>query len=149
MNITKETIEDIYSHALETYPDECCGIVTGKDAKQTVHKCVNIQNKLNADDPQRYPRDAKTAYAIDRTAAETIYTGAKEKGENVIAFYHSHIDCDAYFSQTDKEAQIVFGEPEFPAALQIVVSVIKKQVCGIKAFKWDGEKNDFISLPLE
>jgi proteasome lid subunit RPN8/RPN11 len=148
MNINKDIIDSIYQHALETYPDECCGIVTGKGDEQTVHKCRNIQDELHADDPERHPRDAKTAYAIDREEADSIYKNARDRGEDVLAFYHSHIDCDAYFSQTDKDAQVVFGEPEFPDALQIVVSVIKKQICGIKAFRWDGEKQDFITINL-
>lgn len=148
MKINKDAIEKINEHAIETYPDECCGIVTGKGDEQTVHKCTNIQNELHADDPERHPRDAKTAYAIDRVAAEKIYSEARKKGEDVIAFYHSHIDCDAYFSQTDKDAQVVFDEPEFPDALQIVVSVIKKNICGIKVFKWEREKKDFISFDL-
>jgi proteasome lid subunit RPN8/RPN11 len=148
MNINKETIEEINKDAVEAYPDECCGIVTGKGEEQTVHKCRNIQNELHADDPEGHPRDAKTAYAIDRKEADTIYKNTKDNGEDVLAFYHSHIDCDAYFSQTDKDAQVVFGEPEFPEALQIVVSVIKKQICGIKVFRWNGEKKDFSSISI-
>ncbi len=148
MKVNKEIINSIYRHAVEDYPDECCGIVTGKGKEQTVHRCVNIQNQLHAEDPQSHPRGAKTAYAIDRTAADKIYSSAKEKGEEVIAFYHSHIDCDAYFSQTDKDAQVVFGEPEFPEALQVVVSAIKKEICGLKVFKWDGEKKSFDTIEL-
>ena len=148
MNINKNIIEAINRHAIETYPDECCGIVTGKGDEQAVHKCKNIQNALHADDPERHPRDAKTAYAIERAEAEKIYADTKANGEDVLGFYHSHIDCDAYFSDTDKDAQVVFGEPEYPEALQIVVSVIKKQICGLKAFRWDKEKQDFTSITL-
>ncbi|MBI4825691.1 MAG: M67 family metallopeptidase [Nitrospirae bacterium] len=146
MKITKEIIDGIYKHAVESYPDECCGIITGKGDLQTLHRCGNIQNKLHAGDPDGHLRDAKMAYDIDRVEAKKIFAEAKNNGEDVIAFYHSHIDCDAYFSETDKEAQTVFGEPEFPDAIQIVVSVIKKNICGLKAFKWDGEKKDFVTL---
>ncbi|MBI4844804.1 MAG: M67 family metallopeptidase [Nitrospirae bacterium] len=148
MKINKEILGGIYQHAVESYPEECCGIVTGKGDVQAVHKCRNIQNELHADDPERHTRDAKTAYAIDRAEAGRIYAEAKEKGHEVMAFYHSHIDCDACFSETDKEAQTVFGEPEFPDALQIVVSVIKKNICVAKAFRWDREKCDFVSFQI-
>lgn len=143
--IKKNVIEKIYQHALETYPDECCGIVTGDRHNQTVHICENIQNQLHAEDPERYPRDAHTAYTIDRSKGERIYSEAKKKGEEVIAFYHSHIDCEAFFSETDKEAQTVFGEPEFPEAVHIVVSIIGKKIYGMKRFKWDRDKKDFIT----
>lgn len=148
MKISKDVIDGIYKHAVESYPDECCGIITGKGDLQILHKCRNIQNELHADDPERHPRDASTAYDIDRAEVKKIYAEAKENGKDIIAFYHSHIDGDAYFSATDKEAQTVFGEPEFPDAIQIVVAVIRKNICGLKAFKWDRDKKDFVALRI-
>jgi proteasome lid subunit RPN8/RPN11 len=143
--ISEEVINGIYKHAIEEYPNECCGIVTGGSEGETLHKCKNIQNELHAEDPERHPRDSRTAYAIDRKEADRIYTEAAGKGEKVIAFYHSHIDCDAYFSDTDIAAQTVFGEPEFPEAIHIVVSVMAGNIAGIKCFRWDTEKEKFIT----
>ena len=60
--LNKEALEKIYSHAIQEYPDECCGIVTGDGMGITiVHKCTNIQNELHEKDPERYVRDARTA----------------------------------------------------------------------------------------
>lgn len=144
MKIKKEVLEEIYRHAIEDYPYECCGIVTGNINTQTAHRCQNIQNELHTHDPERYPRDARTAYTIDRAEAERIYAKAKEKTEDILAFYHSHIDCEAFFSETDISAQTVFGEPEFPDAIHIVVSVVNRGINGIKCFKWDKDKGEFI-----
>jgi proteasome lid subunit RPN8/RPN11 len=144
MKLNKSTIEEISRHALETYPEECCGIVTGDSDRQTVHLCRNIQDRLHSEDPGKYPRDARTAYAIERNEAEKIFAEAKEQGKSVIAFYHSHVEHDAYFSDMDKEAQSVFGEPEFPEALQVVISVKDRKINGIKHFKWDKDKKDFM-----
>jgi proteasome lid subunit RPN8/RPN11 len=146
MHFTKEVIEEIFKHAIRAYPYECCGIITGNRAKQTVHACQNIQNRLHAEDPKRYPGDARTAYAIDRREAEMIYSEARKNKEEVLAFYHSHTDHDAYFSEIDKEVQTVFGEPEYPDAIHIVVSVRAGKVCDMKCFKWDGQRRDFISI---
>jgi proteasome lid subunit RPN8/RPN11 len=143
MYFNQKVLEEIKNHAVEMYPDECCGIITGNKKHQTVHRCQNIQNRLHAEDLERYPRDARTAYAIDRTEAEKIYSDANNKNEDVIAFYHSHTEHDAYFSDVDTEVQTVFGEPEFPDALHIVISVRGKKICDMKCFKWDGEKNNF------
>lgn len=148
MYISKKVIEEIFQHAINTYPEECCGIATGKRDKQTVYLCQNIQNRLHAEDPERYPRDARTAYAIDRNELERIISLAKNRGEEIIAFYHSHTEHDAYFSEIDKEVQTVFGEPEFPDAVHIVVSVRKRRVCDMKCFKWDKDKKDFTSNQL-
>ena len=147
MRLTNKIIETISEHAIGTYPEECCGMITGIGHKQMVHLCQNIQNNLHAEDPDRYPRDARTAYFIDRNEAEKIFAFAKKQGRELVAFYHSHIDTEAYFSKMDKEVQTIFGEPEFPEALQCVISVKDGKIKEIKCFIWDGAKKDFLSIP--
>jgi proteasome lid subunit RPN8/RPN11 len=148
MQLSKEAIERIFRHSIEEYPDECCGIIIGNAEKQAVHECENIQNLLHNEDPIKHPRDARTAYAIERNEAERVFSLAKETGENILAFYHSHTDHDAYFSETDKEAQTVFGEPEFPDALHIVLSVKNGKAAHLKAYQWDKTRKDFIPVEL-
>ena len=142
----KDTLDRIFKHALEEYPDECCGIVTGSKNSYTVHRCNNIQNQLHAEDPARYPRDARTAYVIERSEFNGIVASAKEKEEEVTAFYHSHTEHEAYFSEEDLAAQTVFGEPEFPDSLHIVVSVMNGKIHDIKYFKWDRDLESFVVL---
>ncbi|MBF0344042.1 MAG: M67 family metallopeptidase [Nitrospirae bacterium] len=141
--IEKETHQLIYAHAIEIYPEECCGIVTGKKDKQNVHICKNIQNDLHQQDPLRYPRTARIAYTIDPKEADRVITKAIQNGEEILAFYHSHPDHDAYFSEEDVEAQTVFGEPQWPQALQVVVSVRLGLISGVKCFIWDGDSQVF------
>lgn len=147
MVLQKSVIDKMTNHALDSYPEECCGIVTGDGQSQDVHTCQNIQNRLHQEDPERYPRDARTAYTIEREEAEKIFSLAKKVGKDVIAFYHSHTDHEAYFSKMDKEVQTVFGEPEFPEAIHIVISVKDREVMDMKCFIWDKEKRDFTIGP--
>ncbi len=144
MHLKKNIIRKICEHALKEYPDECCGIITGDGNNQTVHLCRNIQNRLHAEDPLRYPADARTAYVIERSEFDRIISSAKEKGEGIIAFYHSHPEHEAYFSEEDFAAQTVFGEPEFPDALHVVISVMNGKIHDMKRFKWDREMQIFI-----
>jgi len=146
MKLTREIIEKIYAHAVEEYPYECCGIVTGVKDRQTFHVCRNVQNQLHTEDPVRYPRDARTAYFIDRKEFNSIVTSAKEIGEEVIALYHSHPEHDAYFSEEDVAAQTVFGEPEFPDSLHVVVSVMDRKIHGITCLKWDRGMHNFVAV---
>ncbi|MEF9426153.1 MAG: Mov34/MPN/PAD-1 family protein [Candidatus Mariimomonas ferrooxydans] len=113
MKLNENVIAKIYQHALETYPEECCGIVTGDSDRQTVHLCRNIQDRLHAEDPGKYPRDAGTAYAIERNEAGKIFAEAKEQGKSVIAFYHSHVEHDAYFSEWIKKSSLSSGNLNF------------------------------------
>ena len=73
---------------------------------------------------------------------------ASARNESVLAFYHSHIDCGAYFSSMDKEVQTVFGEPEFPNAVHVVVSVVKGNISELKGYLWDGKKLDFVPVDV-
>ena len=144
MKFNKEIIEKLHEHALKEYPDECCGIITGNNEKQALHLCENIQNSLYAKDPLTYTRNARTAYFIERKEFDNIISSAKKSGEEVIAFYHSHTEHEAYFSEEDVAAQTVFGEPEFPDALHVVVSIMNKKVNDIKCFKWAGTTKEFV-----
>lgn len=146
MMLAKETVEKIYEHALQEYPFECCGVVTGNADDQKVHLCENVQNRLHSEDPARFPRDAKTAYFIERSEFNRIISTANENGDEIVALYHSHADHEAYFSEEDFAAQTVFGEPEFPDALHVVVSVVNKKINGIKCFKWDRDIGNFFVL---
>jgi len=146
MKLNKTVIDEIYQHALKEYPDECCGIITGKGDRQTVHRCNNIQNRLHKEDPTRYPRNAHTAYTIDRSEFDFTISSAKKQGEIIIAFYHSHCDHESYFSEEDVAAQTVFGEPEFPDTLHAVISVINRNINDLKYFKWESNNQGFVMV---
>jgi proteasome lid subunit RPN8/RPN11 len=146
--LTRSSIEAISKQAAAEYPSECCGIVTGTRDRQRVHPCRNRQDELHARDPETHPRTSREAYDIDRREMERIFAGAKAAGEEVLCFYHSHIDCGAYFSQMDKEVLTVFGEPEFPDAVHVVASVQDGQIAEINGYRWDGTRQDFERLSV-
>ncbi len=146
--LTRSSIEAISKQAVAEYPSECCGIITGTDSVQRVHPCRNRQDELHARDPEQHPRTSREAYDIDRNEMERIFRDAAATGEQVLAFYHSHIDCGAYFSEMDKEVLTVFGEPEHPEAVHIVVSVRDREVREIRGYLWDGARQDFADVTV-
>jgi proteasome lid subunit RPN8/RPN11 len=146
--VTKQTWTEISRHSEETFPDECCGLVLSNGTTDRARRMENIQNKLHALDPLTYPRTASIAYAMDPRELETVLDEAGRTGAKLKAFYHSHPDHEAYFSAEDKAFATPFGEPSFPAAAQIVVSVYNRAVKTIKAFAWSEEARDFVELPL-
>ena len=146
--LTQETWNEISRHSQETFPEECCGVVLSNSVKDQVRRLENIQNKLHALDPATYPRTAAIAYAVDPRELESVIDDADNAGAKLKAFYHSHPDHEAYFSAEDKAFATPFGEPTFPNAAQIVVSVYNRAVKTIKAFAWSDEKKDFVELPI-
>ena len=139
----------IEAHALEIYPDECCGLlVKNAGGGSIVHACENIQNKLHAQDPEAHPRTARTAYRMDDLQVSRILTATEDAGGKLSAIYHSHVDCDAYFSEEDQTAAQFFGEPAYPGVTYLVVSVIDGEVKNRKAFSWSDDSGQFEDVPL-
>ena len=113
-----------------------------------MHRVKNIQNQLHDLDPQTYPRTAVIAYAMDPMELESVIQQAQLSGAKLKAFYHSHPDHEAYFSDEDKAFACPFGEPTFPETAQIVVSIYDRIVKRISAFAWFDEKQDFVEVAL-
>src|SRR3989304_2725852 len=135
--LNKDALEKIYSHSLQEYPNECCGIVTGDEMGITiVHKCRNIQDELHKKDPERYSRDARTAYHIDPKEMLNIFKDAEKKGLKVIAFYHSHPDHAAYFSQEDVDLAMGGIFPFLIIGIILLNSCLHENGNEVTSFKW-------------
>lgn len=141
--------EDISRHAVEAFPEECCGVILSDGRSDQVRRCTNIQNALHTLDPEGYPRDATIAYAMDPKELESIIREAESNGAKIKAFYHSHPNHEAYFSEEDKAFASPFGEPSYPDSGQIVISIYHGAVKRIAAYVWAPEKRDFVEVSLE
>ena len=84
-------------HAQSTFPDECCGVMLGTtegDAKH-VTTAVAVENAYKGKQEDRYEIRPEDLLAADKDA--------RAQGLDLIGIFHSHPDCDAYFSKTDLE----------------------------------------------
>lgn len=143
-------MEEVRRHAVEEYPDECCGvIVRTSDGGTRVVQVRNIQDEMHAKDPVAYPRTARIAYCGHPADLRAALDLADEPGCALLAFYHSHPDHDAYFSAEDMEQATPFGEPSYPDALQLVVSVYGRRVHDIKAFAWSPDAGAYVESAFQ
>jgi proteasome lid subunit RPN8/RPN11 len=94
-------------------------------------------------DPETYPRDAKTAYNIDPRELFKVFNEIESKGMILKTFYHSHPDHDAYFSDEDKKMALFDGEPTYPDAKHLVVSVYNNIVKDEAWFGWSSKTRSF------
>lgn len=145
--LNETALASVTAHALESYPEECCGVIlVGGDE---VHRLVNIQNRLHAADPETFPRDARIAYTMDPKELETVLEQAEHRGMSLKAVYHSHPDHDAYFSEEDKACATPFGEPTYPDAAQIVISVMSGNVGRVAVYAWNPDVEDYVETSLK
>jgi len=147
--IAREALAALHAHAREAYPDECCGMLVERDGSLSVVRVTNIQDELHARDPQQYPRTARLAYTMGREAVPVLLAAAH--GELILrAVYHSHPDHEAYFSAEDRTQALGGGdEPNYPEAVQIVISVRGGEIHDTKAFAWDAAAAEFVPIRLQ
>jgi proteasome lid subunit RPN8/RPN11 len=91
--------ESIYNalrkHGEETYPHECCGVLLGRseDGENTVEDAVRAGNTRTDSAHNRYHIAPQELVKIQRQG--------RERGLDIVGFYHSHPDHPAQWSKTD------------------------------------------------
>lgn len=126
--ISGRVLNELFAHARETAPEECCGLVTGvaNDRYREVARCRNEMTRLHHEDPATHPRDGRDAFFINPFEYERVRDEARRRGEHVTAVYHSHVGVGAYLSEMDLE----FAENElfpFPEAAHIVIGLVESR----------------------
>lgn len=148
--LTAEQLAEIIRQAEAGYPEEICGIVVGKPGSPEtyrVHQVKNLANQHLQKDTTGNDRDARTAYYMDGLEMLGIEKRADEAGLEFVIFYHSHPNHDAYFSAMDRERALSpFGEPLWPGASYLVVSVRDARAREAQYFAWDAARKDFVAV---
>jgi len=95
IRIEAEPWQVMVAHARQTYPNECCGAMLGHldDGFKIVRVAMPLENAFVGVQATRYELRPEDLLAADRAA--------RERSLDLIGIYHSHPDCDAYFSTTD------------------------------------------------
>ena len=120
MEFAPEHIDDIVAHAREDAPDECCGLLAGRDGRsERVFRMTNA-----AHSPLRFEVEP---LEVMRTLEEIDAAGLEP-----VALYHSHTRTAPYPSQTD----VTFAEA-WPGTPWIIVGLANGEV-DVRTFRIDG-----------
>jgi glutamate-1-semialdehyde 2,1-aminomutase len=142
MLITAEELAAIERQAVAEYPNECCGVILVRGAERRHVPCRNVQDQMHARDPATFPRTARNAYYMDPLDALRL-NRLLDEGFAFAVIYHSHPNAGAYFSETDRAQALIKGEPAYPGAVYVVLSVVGQQVKGLAAYRWNAERRVF------
>ena len=95
IRIESEPWAAMVAHARASYPNECCGAMLGSTDGETklVRESIALQNSFEGAQAARYELRPEDLLAADKAA--------RDRHMDLIGIYHSHPDCDAYFSTTD------------------------------------------------
>jgi len=96
LRIPKTVYDEIRRHGEETYPHECCGVLLGvfeSDDARMVSALARTGNTRTDSPENRYNIDPRELVRIQREG--------RERGYDIVGFYHSHPDHPAQWSKTD------------------------------------------------
>jgi proteasome lid subunit RPN8/RPN11 len=108
LKISQSDYLSLRQHGEGTYPHECCGVLLGQfddnDAESVTKSVSRIARCGNtrADSPHN-------RYQIDPRELIRIQREGRERGEDIVGFYHSHPDHPAQWSPTDLAEAHWFG----------------------------------------
>lgn len=118
MKISKDLVDEMVAHAREDVPNECCGMVGGRDGE--ARKVIRVVN--SAASPLRYEMDPQGQF----DALKEI----EGDGGELLAIYHSHTKSAAYPSQTDVNQAQNWPEPDY-----VIISLADAEAPDVKSYR--------------
>jgi proteasome lid subunit RPN8/RPN11 len=127
LKLTQVDYADIRLHGEETYPHECCGILLGHtdDAGTRIVTSAARCGNTRTDSPQN-------RYNIAPRELVRIQREGRERGEDIVGFYHSHPDHPAHWSSTD------LAEAHWIGCSYVITSVDKGKAAITNSFELSG-----------
>jgi proteasome lid subunit RPN8/RPN11 len=119
--------EALRAHGEETYPNECCGVLLGKNVAGAGNHVQQIVRAGNTRTDAAHNR-----YHIAPQELVKIQRQARNQGLDIVGFYHSHPDHPAQWSQTD------FAEAHWLGCSYIITSVEKGKAVLTNSFLLSG-----------
>ncbi len=123
--------EALRAHGEETYPNECCGVLLGKNngvEGNTVRQIVRAGNTRTDSAHNRYNIAPQELVKIQRQA--------RNLGLDIVGFYHSHPDHPAQWSPTD------FAEAHWLGCSYVITAVEKGKAAITNSFLLLGTTED-------
>jgi len=136
-----ELRRQIETEGSSAFPNECCGILVGRDVKdergerRVVERLVAGQNVFEADEQyHRFSIDPRIQLQAEREAAK--------EGKVVLGFYHSHPNHPARPSEYDRE----HGWPFYS---YVIVSIMDGKPADMTSWVLSAETEQFEKQGIE
>jgi proteasome lid subunit RPN8/RPN11 len=130
LKLNEQVYHAIRRHGEETYPHECCGVLLGRaaDGVNTVGDALRAGNTRTDSAHNRYHIAPQELVKIQRLG--------RERGLDIVGFYHSHPDHPARWSQTD------FAEAHWLGCSYVITAVEKGIAKQTNSFLLDGSSEE-------
>lgn len=126
LTLSSDVVNAIHAHGRETYPNECCGALIGRDGQ--VLEALALPNTT-----EEGPRRRFLVRPADYRAAEAR---AAETGQELAGFYHSHPDHPARPSQFDLDHA-------WPFFSYVIVSILNGAPADLRSWRLREDRSQF------
>ncbi len=155
LRITRAAMDVVERAAEQAYQrdEEACGYLTGPASDvalcNAAFEMENLANKYHQIDPEGHPRTGREYFKINSLKFEKALAQGEAAATPVKVFFHSHLDCGAYFSEEDAASMTNggTGAPAYPLAY-LVTAVDEGRVSGHKLFVWSPGTAGFVESPF-
>ncbi len=132
-------LDEMIAHATEDLPNECCGIIAGKDSVATQLFRVRNGEPFRLPDgtveyrasPFRYYMHPEDHFRVEREIDDNDW--------QILVIYHSHVASEAYPSPTDVlQSQWQGTDPPtdlYPGAYYVLISLKEADNPVVRAFQ--------------
>ncbi len=155
LRITRAALKTVEKAAVAAYGrnEEACGYLSGPASDPRLCAVAiemeNLANKYHQIDPEGHPRTGREYFKIHSLKFEKALVNEEANQTPVKVFFHSHLDCGAYFSKEDAESMTNGGTGAPAYALAYLVTAVDLGlVTAHKLFIWDGQSKSFIESPF-
>src|SRR5215469_18381029 len=127
LKLSRVAYDALRRHGEETYPHECCGVLLGRFEEGCVRTVARTARSGDTRTDSAHNR-----YNIHPKELVRIQREGRERGEDIVGFYHSHPDHPAQWSKTDHE------EAHWIGCSYVITSVEKGKAAITNSFELTG-----------
>ncbi len=139
MKIGRAQVETLLARAREGYPFEVCGVLLG-----VVQSPIRVQSVVPV--VNREKDEPRVRYQIAPEDLIRIQREARDRGQEIVGYYHSHPDHPARPSETDRR---IAAEGLSDGVVHVVVGVEKGERAVSTAWIFRDATQSFDEEPLE
>ncbi len=144
LRLPQSQLDAMLRHGESTFPNECCGLLLGQaaatpEAPRVVAEAYPMRNANEASPANRFDFDPKEHLRAQREA--------RERGLEIIGFYHSHPNHPARPSQYDLD------HAAWPGYSYLIVSILDGHAApgeaAARSFELAEDRSHFIQEAVE
>ena len=137
--LSVEQKQQIEAEGIAAYPNECCGIIYGRDVagQRIVEELEPVMNAF--EEGEQYHRFSISGEQL--MAAEKKCSGGSNGGKMVLGFYHSHPDHPARPSEYDRVHA-------WPFYSYVIVAIHQKKPQDMTCWVLDEASEQFVSQTI-